>query len=299
MASFSFKCEDEKLSRGIIKCYNKWSSGTVHEKRRAKLLVEYVNYLGSPFATRNFESIQNVKKFIEQHKNKTKWLMTGTFTQIINECMNGGNLLFSEPRLQIDCKKMIDFDDFRFEKKSASSVTKKISNADVEKFILHHNQCGHSIDACAAVIQIVGAFRFAEVSMFGTEKVDVEVQVCDCDQLGFCEFVKNSCFLKVKVEDTKTGKITKNLLPCVLNCVNFIAAANTNLNYTKYSKFIKNINSELSPHCLRSFLPNLCSSARFNNTWANQHVFKKHYLLSETQLFDLAIFFKEFKIHSL
>ena len=136
----------------------------------------------------------------------------------------------------------------------------------------------------------IGAVNLCILEYYLFQKTD------QCELFGFCDYVKNSCFLKVTIKNSKTGPLQKNLLPCVYNCEKFITASNTNLNYNKYSKFIKKINTDLSPHCLRSFLPNLCSSARFTNTWSNQNVFKKHYLLSETQLFDLAIFFKDFKI---
>ena len=77
MATFKFNCVDPKLTRGIQLCYSKWSNGSIHEKRRAKLLCDYISFIASPFDVADFESVASVYEFIDTHKNKTKWLMVG------------------------------------------------------------------------------------------------------------------------------------------------------------------------------------------------------------------------------
>ena len=203
--------------------------------------------------------------------------------------------------MKFDFKDFQIFHEFKItSKNSVGSSAAKVSHDEVKKMIALHNKHGHSLDCCSALVQLCLALRYDEVSRIGSEDVKLSEKDCACLGSEICSVVVNSCFIKINITKSKTGALEKYLIPNLLNCYKFIEGYNEKLNYNKYSKFLKdNINSKITPHSLRSFLPNLCITDRYKNTWANSKTFKKHYLLEHTQLFDLYQIFSEFLIKTL
>ena len=246
--------------------------------------------------------MENVRDFIENHRSVAKWHLVGVFSQIISKCMNSMSKTASQAKeMKFDFKDFQIFNKFKItSKNSVGSPAVKLSHDEVKKLIDLHNKNGHSLDCCSAIVQLCLAMRYDEVCRIGSDEVKLSGKDCSCKESELCSIVVNSCFYKINITKSKTGALEKYLIPNMFNCFKFIEGYNEKLNYAKYSKFLKdNINCKITPHSLRSFLPNLCITDRYKNTWANSKTFKKHYLLEHTQLFDLYQIFSEFLIKTL
>ena len=84
------------------------------------------------------------------------------FNFILSAVLNGSNNYARQPNIDVDLRKHPKFAKLLIDRsKRTKTQTNKLTFQDchLQKLVIHHNQNGHQIDSCAALITIVGALR--------------------------------------------------------------------------------------------------------------------------------------------
>ena len=260
-----------------------------------RLLVcnEYIAFLGtSARSESHFTNYKNVKNFIESHRWKMKEKLICHFNFILSAVLNGSNNFARQPNAEVDLKKHPKFSKLlidRSKRTKIQSTKMTFLDSHLQKLVCHHNQNGHDIDTCAALVTIVSALRFDETSQLTKTNVKFVPKNCQCEPQKLCISTKDSCFDTLKGFESKTGILNNvAILPRVTECFLFLQNSGQTINRSKYTSFLKTtIDSDITPHCLRSYLPNITIDTRQKLNWKSAQVFQKHYCHKKTRLFDL------------
>ena len=268
-------------------------------KDRVMFCTEYIDYLGdSAYDKDVFVDFGNIHNFISEHRWKTKEVILGHFSIIISEVCNACRRNPFDQKIEENLKKQPQFFDLlnHKNKRTSNQKTSKfiMQDSHLEKLVSHHNEKGHSIDCCSAILQISTASRYDEVQQFLNGQTTYIESKCDCSENSICKSAKDSCFPSINFAESKTGKITKSLVPQLIGCYRFLEKSEVKLNREKYSNFLKTVmNPQITTHSLRAYLPNITINSRQNISWKSEKVFSKHYCQSKTRLFDLFILLQD------
>ena len=292
--------DSQLFQKQVENCLSNWSKiQTKQLKDRAMFCREYIDFLGEcAFDKYVFVDFDNVHRFIHNHRWKSKEVILGHFSIILSEVCNAARKTPFDPKIKENLKDLPQFFDLLNHKSKRTSNQKssklKMQDHHLEKLIIHHNEHGHSIDGCSALLQISTAARYDETQQFCSGDTTLVAKVCDCSEDSICKSAKDSCFPSINFAASKTGKITKSFVPQFVGCYRYLENSKSKLNREIYSRFLKEVvDPQITTHCLRSYLPNITIDSRKNISWKSDKVFCKHYCQNKVRLFDLFLLLSE------
>ena len=293
------------FQKQIENCLSNWSKfPTKQLKDRSNFCREYIDYLGDcAYDKYVFADFDKIHDFIQNHRWKSKEVIMGHFSIILSEVCNAGRKNPFDPKIKENLKDLPQFFDLLNHKNKRTSSQKsskiKMEDKHLEKLIIYHNENGHSLDVCSALLQVSTAARYDETQQFCSGETTFVASVCDCSESSVCKSAKESCFPSVNFAASKTGKLTKSIVPQFVGCYRYLKTSKTKLNRETYSKFLKEVvDPQITSHCLRSYLPNITIDSRKNISWKSDKVFGKHYCQNKVRVFDLFMLLNEMDFQS-